>query len=253
MCRQRKRARRTRRDVAGWAQRGLRDVRGEQPCQQPSLRQLGGEGLPRSPKPTRRGDGSGDPSAPSPSARTPPRREPAGPAGSRQSGWKIRHGNAAWSLLCSLAGTKRRDWRVFTGFVYPKAEGCFHLGANWKDRKQRAGSRGGVFRLKFLPFPPLPPSKFFPLIRKALCKSSYSEIRGSKKDCNGGMLQSASTAISAIGWKSLLDNTNWKNKCAMCILRLPSSVRIPQNITNKYEQKSVHKFSVKNTSNWKNS
>lgn len=123
--------------------------------------------------------------------------------GSCQSWWKIRHGNAAWSLLCSLAGTKHRDWRVFTGFVYPKAEGCFHSGSNWKDRTQRAGSRWGeLFRLKFLQFSPPPPAQVFPLIRKALCKSSYSEIRGSKKDCNGGMLQSASTAISVIRWKA---------------------------------------------------
>lgn len=57
-----------------------------------------------------------------------------------------------------------------------------HFGLNWEERKQGAGRGGGgeVFRLEFLRgfFPPV-----FPLIRKALCKSSYSEIRGSKKDC----------------------------------------------------------------------
>lgn len=52
--------------------------------------------------------------------------------------------------------------------------------------------------------PSTPSLQVFPLIRKALCKSSYSEIRGSKKDCNGGMLQSASTAISVIRWKKPL-------------------------------------------------
>lgn len=140
--------------------RGLRDLRGEQPCQQPSLREAGMRELPPDPQTHPAGMGVMIPALPAPLDR-------ADPTGSRQvrgvlakADGRYGHGNAAWSLLCSLAGTKRRDWRVFTGFVYPKAEGCFHSGSNWKDRKQRAGSRGGVFRLKFLWFlpHPLPPS-----------------------------------------------------------------------------------------------
>lgn len=69
-------------------------------------------------------------------------------------------------------------------------------GQKTKGREQRGGIQAEVPAVS-------PPSlQVFPLIRKALCKSSYSEIRGSKKDCNGGMLQSASTAISVIRWKA---------------------------------------------------
>lgn len=70
-------------------------------------------------------------------------------------------------------------------------------GQKTKGREQR-----GSIQAEGPAVPPTASLQVFPLIRKALCKSSYSEIRGSKKDCNGGMLQSASTAISVIRWKA---------------------------------------------------
>lgn len=73
-----------------------------------------------------------------------------------------------------------------------------------EGKKARGGEGGEVFRLEFLHYYYSPPAQVFPLIRKALCKSSYSEIRGSKKKkgLHGGMLQSASIAISVIRQKA---------------------------------------------------
>ena len=49
------------------------------------------------------------------------------------------------------------------------------------EGKQARGMEGGSIQAGIPAISPPPP--VFPLIRKAFCKSSYSEIRGSEKDC----------------------------------------------------------------------
>lgn len=41
--------------------------------------------------------------------------------------------------LCSPVGPKHGERKVLTGFICPRAEGCLHLGLNWKEKSKRGG------------------------------------------------------------------------------------------------------------------
>lgn len=154
----------------------------------------GGRGLPRSPEPSR---GGWEHPAP---LLEPSRRQPAGPGGlAKADEDTARERGGIFAML-----TSRNQASRLKGLYRILSQGWGMLslrirleGQNTKGREQR-----GSFEAEVPAVPPPPSLQVFPLIRKAFCKSSYSEIRGSKKDCNGGMLQSASTAISVIGWKA---------------------------------------------------
>lgn len=178
---------------------GVRDAGGKQPCQQTSLTQAGARGLPPDPQTHLVWMGVMIPAHPA----------PPDPTGSRQvQGFlpKLMEDTARERCVIFAMLTSRNQASRLKGLYricLSKGWGMLSLrikleGQKTKGREQVGGSYSGWSSCSSHP----PPAQVFPLIRKALCKSSYSEIRGSKKDCNGGMLQSASTAISVIRWKA---------------------------------------------------